>query len=357
MKISKSLATGLCILVIVLLLRTSHNVTCRVWIVLCSEWWSNIDLLVSTAFSTSTLVTLTALDKIPKAPAVVSSSVSSSQCPKSKISARPAKPRWMILLSSQKSGSTWTQQKLNSHPKVTLGNERLMDFSRSCNGKCSWEETRGKIEEIMVDYSIRYSRDSNVVGFNIQYDQIPDPQRRDFAEWVHCNGVGIIHLIKSASIESFWTMQAQLYDTVQLKEYVDTTTHTNLADKLKSNQVGITVDPLQASKYVINLEAVRKQFRDLLHFHPRGIHYMELFYEDLLLPSADLYWRAAQSFLGVNPTNLASRLMRLHPGSCQSKIPNYESAVRSQLKGTTSELACHRVYHQNHQNNNTRFFF
>lgn len=232
---------------------------------------------------------------------------------------------------------------LNSHEAIELGNERILDYSRQCQGKCTWAQTQAEIESHMHAYHRRNSESVSVIGFNIQYDQIHDSMRKDFAHWAHCNQVAVIHLIRSASVESFWTMQAQLYDTMQLRGYVDSTHSKVLASKLKSNQVGINVDPTQAVRYVKGLEAVKRQFRHLLHFHPRGVHYMELFYEDLLLPSANLYWRMVQAFLGVTPVHLKTGLQRLHPGSCSTKVRNWDE-VRQTLKGTDAELACRRVY-------------
>lgn len=50
----------------------------------------------------------------------------------------------------------------------------------------------------------------------IQYDHIPPRARPSFANWLHCNDVAVIHLIRTAAIESFWTAQAELLDVAQL---------------------------------------------------------------------------------------------------------------------------------------------
>ena len=190
---------------------------------------------------------------------------------------------------------------------------------------------------------------SRTMGFNIQLDQIPYNYRREFADWVYCNGISIVHLIRSSAVESFWTLQAQTYDTLQLGEYVDNTKDSTLSTKLKSNQ-GIVIDVDKAEQYVQNLNSLRQQYRKLLKFYPRGIHYHEVYYEDLLLPSKtnegfQPAWWALQSFLGAPPMKLGTRsgMQKLHTTACVRKIRNWDQ-VKKRLKGTETALACELIF-------------
>ena len=69
---------------------------------------------------------------------------------------KEGEPRWSILLATPKSGSTYVQQMINSHPRVWFGRERIMEGYRDCRkeaaGHCTWEETK---EMLVSTHAIR----------------------------------------------------------------------------------------------------------------------------------------------------------------------------------------------------------
>ena len=325
------------VLILISLTLTYHHYTCQIWVSLCTDWFLNLPLLISS------------MDKMPVEGKIVTKNVATNLlCDGSMNNTKRANSgvSWVILLASQKTGSTWLQQTLDSHEKITLGNERLLDYMRNCKASkesCKWPQIQQKIEDIMYSYEKKHTK-SSVVGFNIQYDQIIADQREDFARWVYCKNVVVIHLIRSASILSFWTLQAQVYDTIQLGQYVDATFNSKLANRLKTNTFGLVLNVQDAVLYVKRIESIRSHFRILLRFHPVGVRYVEVFYEDLLLDNGDErpYLTSLVSFLGVeNGQKLLSSTKRLHPGSCSQKIKNWED-IRKALKGTEAEYACRR---------------
>ena len=102
---------------------------------------------------------------------------------------REGEPRWVILLSSPKSGSTYVQQMLNSHPKIWFGRERILETYRDCRvrpeGHCGWAETQEKIEQVFQNYRDQaWYEGRQVVGFKIQYEHIAPELRPDFARWL-----------------------------------------------------------------------------------------------------------------------------------------------------------------------------
>ena len=41
-------------------------------------------------------------------------------------------------------------------------------------------------------------------------DHIPPPLWPEFFDWLECNNVTVLHLIRASVVESFWTLQAEV---------------------------------------------------------------------------------------------------------------------------------------------------
>lgn len=93
-----------------------------------------------------------------------------------------------------------------------FGRERILDAYRDCRvraeGHCGWPETRARIEDVFMNYrNEAWYEGSMVVGFKVQYEHIAQELRPDFARWLECNQVDVLHLSRGAVVESFWTLQ------------------------------------------------------------------------------------------------------------------------------------------------------
>jgi hypothetical protein len=250
---------------------------------------------------------------------------------------------FIIFLTTQKSGSTWAQRRLNTHPQMSILGESLLDFSRDCRqteaGSCTWAEFKQQLDYL---YETR-RKDVKVAGFNLMYDHIPLEYRPLVADWAGCRNAYVVHLVRSASVESFWTLQIQLQDMVQLGEYKDrnNVNEAPIAGKLSSNKNKINLDPSLAADYVTSLESHRELYRRMFRYHP-GVRYTEIFYESLSHADASIakmHWNQVQAFVGVSVAPMQDTLQRLHPGTCKTKIANYNEVMLA-LKGTTAEWAC-----------------
>lgn len=269
-------------------------------------------------------------------------------------------PQWVILLASPKSGSTFVQQMLNSHQAILFGRERILDAYRECRtraeGRCSWDETQGSLESVFMEYRAKgWYPTKQVVGFKVQYEHIPAELRPEFAAWLECNNVTVLHLNRGAVVESFWTMQAQVLDAMQLKgdeEKLQVTGEKGLdvkVEDLDSNKESIPLDPSKASEYVRAVEADRADYRQLLVHGPHRVAYQELYYEHITKNRGDevgeAEWAAVLAFLGLEGElgnqviRLHSDSIRVHPGTCAEKISNWEQ-VRKALEGTDTLVAC-----------------
>jgi hypothetical protein len=224
----------LCVIFLFLTTQVWHKIACHVFVQTCSPIglgrlalvFFNLDRMPSTGDRTTSSGVVAAAQ-----------GDDTSQCTPMW---EPHEPRWAILLASPKSGSTYVQQMLNSHPKIwcaprltqidchtrfrtghntifffcsgRFGRERILEAYRNCRvrteGHCSWPETQDKLEEAFKDYRRQAWYDGRkVVGFKIQYDHVAPELRPDFSRWLACNQIDVLHLSRGAVVESFWTLQ------------------------------------------------------------------------------------------------------------------------------------------------------
>jgi len=261
--------------VLLLLTQVWHRLACRIFVQTCSP--ISLSRLALLAFN---------LDLMPVHDRATSSgalAVGGAGRNASRWQCAPAwregEPRWAVLLASPKSGSTFVQQMLHSHPRIHFGRERLLPHYRDCRqrhgGSCPWAETRSVLEQVFRDYRKEYwyGPAMSVVGYKIQYDHIPPELRPEFARWLACNQISVLHLSRGAVVESFWTLQAEVYDIVQLKGeakklQVSSRGTSARPHQLHSNRRAIPLEPGAASEYVRAVEAQRADYRQLLLYGP-----------------------------------------------------------------------------------------
>merc|ERR1711865_596058 len=106
-----------------------------------------------------------------------------------------------------------------------------------------------------------------------------------------------------AVVESFWTLQAEVLDVLQLKGGEKKLQMNSWASDAKPNQLNsnrhpISLDPAKANEYVRAVEGQRADYRQLLLYGPAVVPYAELHYETLFSGRAGiLEWQMALTFL------------------------------------------------------------
>eukprot|EP01095_Lingulamoeba_sp_RSL-Kostka_P001603 TRINITY_DN12318_c0_g1_i1.p1 TRINITY_DN12318_c0_g1~~TRINITY_DN12318_c0_g1_i1.p1 ORF type:complete len:434 (+),score=83.74 TRINITY_DN12318_c0_g1_i1:130-1431(+) len=131
------------------------------------------------------------------------------------------KYQWLLILSTQKSGSTWVSRKLNEHPELSiLSNEKMKNWRRDCD-QCTWQEFQKSLEGIFLMIEERYiDVNTTKIGFKIMYNQIPIEFIPHFVNWVSINNVQILHSVRGSVVESFFTFQIQLYEWIAGKKNI-----------------------------------------------------------------------------------------------------------------------------------------
>ena len=167
------------------------------------------------------------------------------------------------------------------------------------------------------------------VGIKLMYDHVPAVHRSRFVQWVACSNITIIHLVRDAAVESFWSLQARLVDTIAAGKYTGRSFDARDRGKMQSNRVALVLDEEEAQTYVRMIEGHRREYRHLLKLYGGScVPYLEVSYEQLV--ASAVYFDTVLYFLGVAQPALRRRanhlhgsqlpLQKQHPGTCSQKI-------------------------------------
>jgi len=307
-----------------------------------------------------------------------------------------------ILLTTQRSGSTWTCSVLRSQPHVECGaliektglyrSELMIQYSYQTKdgyAGATWEQwQRHAMLAFNRSIPVGGCKAGTSIGFKLMYNQIPTQFVREFARWCAKEGIYIIHLIRAATVlkmaSHVQTVPGHMHATnaaeltlarsnmkkdnagndanliawgcEEMTTFLD---YPFIDESAKRNaaRYGHSVKPIPKGKGTIldicDREAiyrhVQEHWSNLLEFQP-GARYFEIMYEKLLGRTADTYLREILYFLGIavqapSPMQLyrdahaEDGLMRLHPYQCGSRFANY-SELLLKLAGTRTAAAC-----------------
>jgi len=221
-----------------------------------------------------------------------------------------------IVLTTQRTGSTFLVECLRSHPEIECAGEIL-------NGDPDEPRPsyRGPFKEVvkafryarsgawLADRWIRdfYARgNAKVRCFKAMYNQLSRP----FAmRYFHENAVQVIHLRRQNL----------------LKVHVSTllmSKRRNVQTRSPTDPVWIHVDPVQAVANMRAARALYERFDRAFDRHPRlQLAYENLFDGQFLEAQAA---RAVCTFLSVRQSPMQSKLMKLNPESLRDMVTNYD---------------------------------
>lgn len=243
-----------------------------------------------------------------------------------------------VLLSTQRSGSSWVIDMLNSHLNVSAYSELFLRASKEhptwagatdvVLWNAYWHRTRGNRKIAFLDRAqacFRYldtvysSQDESMqsAGFKLMYSQL---RQHPFLlySYLLVNRVSIIHLVRSNFLNVLLSEKASLLrNTAHARVEVQRVQVLLQADTL--------LDSLRKKEWKIKLARVL--------FSHLGLPYLEVTYEELVADSTR--FSDILDFLGIegNTRELQSPLTKLNKGSHRQLIANYDE-VRQLLEGT-----------------------
>lgn len=262
--------------------------------------------------------------------------------------------RRFLLLSTQKSGSTWAARRLGTHPQIATADGELVRSLAAADGidprgRVAWPAYRALLERAFAAVAADAAPGTLAYGFKLMYDQVPAACMPELAAWVACERVSVVHLVRASTLESFLSYQSQALDAVvgagagsggaagRIR-----TNDTAVAARLVSNGAPMMVGVKAAASFVRGVEAEAAAFGDLLRHRAT---YHRVLYEHLA-DRADgaLHFKAVVAFLGGDAAlETWDTLVRLHVRGCASRVANWP-AVRAALRGTAALATCDALY-------------
>lgn len=255
----------------------------------------------------------------------------------------PLVPNPFILYSTQRSGSTWVVDMLNSHPEVRAYSELFLAGGR---GRPQWggskdlvfwetylqqrrtEAPKAGIDSLLFQYLddlYRGSDQISAVGFKLMYGQAGAYPK--IMEYASLHNVGIIHLIRRNYL-----------DTLISKEIA---AQRDLYHTRKGDPVQQTTVRLDAGDLVERLAAQEKEVEKAeRRLRAQGARVLEVAYEDLRADTSG--FAAMLGWLGVmnDGFSLQSTLQRIVQTPHYKVIKNYAD-VRRALEGTRFHQLLH----------------
>jgi LPS sulfotransferase NodH len=248
-----------------------------------------------------------------------------------------------VLLSTQRSGSTWVVDMLNSHPRVVAytelfihgastrtkwAGEKDVDFWQVVLKQAGPPRSRLKRTRLLWRYLGQVYRDRpgvDAVGFKLMYSQLR--VSKPLVPALVLRRVRIVHLIRRNALDVVLSKEAgaargSLHAPAG-EEVRTVTVHlptANLLERLAAHEQD--VERAQARFRRLRLPSLEVAYEDLVRDEQRG--FAEIF-----------------DFLGVGETDaLSSSLQKLNPTSHAQVIENYDE-VRELLTGTRFEPQLH----------------
>ncbi len=240
-----------------------------------------------------------------------------------------------VLLSKQRSGSTWLMELLDSHPQVRVYSELFhsVGYGRPRVGRhrdilfwksyAAHHRSRGRRAKLRLYFQyldtevFRPRPGLAAVGFKLMYNQAAS--LLGLLTYLSVRSVSIIHLIRGNHLNALLSEE------------------TMLARGVAHAKTGAQVDDLQIEldtfTLLDRLEQREAEVSAASHFFSTaGIPYREVFYEDLVADRAAL--QPVLNFLQVRENlSLTSSLVKINPTNQQQLIRNY-SEVNETLAGT-----------------------
>jgi LPS sulfotransferase NodH len=237
-----------------------------------------------------------------------------------------------VVLSTQRSGSTWVVDMLESHPRVVAYSELFMHGGK---GKPKWggekdlpywqtyasgrsRVTKPYLLWRYLDQAFRERDGIDAIGFKLMYSQLTRISR-PLMPMLWLKRVRIIHLVRRNALDVVLSKEAGAARGGRL----------HARDGNDVEEVRLNLDTQTLLRRMTLHERAVAGAR--VRFKKVGLPYTEVVYEDLAEDESG--FAQLFEFLGVDPAPVSSSLQKLNPTSHEELIENY-GEVRAALDGT-----------------------
>jgi len=243
-----------------------------------------------------------------------------------------------LILTSQRTGSFFLEQCLNSHPSVRCYGEVLIGFDGIDKVQVPKIITRNRKVWILWTYILSgvgltprrviqklYSHQAvGVTAFRAMYTHLKDPRVKNFFH--RDTSIRIIHLKRENLLAQYVSRQLMHHQ----RKLGRSEAHTTKA--LPSVSMEIAVD--DAIRGMTNIEQQQQQYSDLFSGHKN----IELVYETMIDEKGltDAASRKLFDLFNIEPHPMTSPLVKLNPRELHLMVDNYE-VLKVGLTGTRFE--------------------
>jgi len=253
-------------------------------------------------------------------------------------SAQAAATTRFVLLSTQRSGTSWVMERLARHERIGGYGEVLLHgvagwsdwppgaadrpfFTTYLRESATSESLLSRHLRLFgyLDYLFQARRGYHAIGFKLMYDQLQ--RYPEILAYLRVRRVRVLHLFR-----------LNLLDIVLSREAMKSRRNVHARSPAEREMVRVEVDTRRLVSNLARLDCERRLVREaltLLH-----IPVVELTYEYLLADESRL--RDAAGFLGVDvdaTTDMSAVMLKLAPSSHRAGIANYDE-VRAALQRT-----------------------
>ena len=258
--------------------------------------------------------------------------------------------RLFVLLSTQRSGSTWVCNRISGDAQCGVrrdgehveelvmsytrrfrhGSEEVLPFQGDrLASSVSEEEYFLALDEAFVKVS-RNRPDASAIGFKVMYNAVPSHLRGSFCAYLSARRVTVLHLVRETTALVANSRLGARQEAMAMHE-------TNATTAQRKYVADVGPEALRA--LVGALERERTLWDVWLALQPE-VRYVRFVYEQLKAAEGDLQWTLAAHALGVDALkDAAVELYQVHSSRCDTRFRDFADRSAA-LVGTRTHAAC-----------------
>ena len=260
----------------------------------------------------------------------------------------------LLMLTTQRSGSTWLSSSLNS-PSSKISGELMIHYSwknASVKSSVMWEEYLQDLNRAFQlagnqsDYAKVHDLDVlknaswvetkiNLIGFKLMYDQIPYHLLGKFVNHINENNILVVHLIRDATLLKLLSRLEQSGPP-----------HVSNESEVKERTANLDLTTMR-SEILKRIDSIPMMETEVRFFSSLISSFVktrtiEIVYEDVSGPFGNYYLQTLFQFLGIDfGSKFTSGLQKIHNLDCDVVLPDWDRIA--QIRGTKSEIACYKL--------------
>lgn len=245
--------------------------------------------------------------------------------------------RFFAILSTQRSGSGWFETLLNSHINISSNGEIFSVKVRRSNN-LTITETLDKLYNLDWHTSASKNECTAAVGLKWMLNQGLVQHHEEIVEYFKTKGVSVIFLFRRNLLRRMISILANSYD--QNAKPLNGTHKSHVHSPYEAEILAQFRPTINTTLLIPNLRQVEEMTTKALEYF-KSIRHIIVYYEDILKNRTKL--DEVQDFLRVPRRNLTSRQVKIHKGSLNEHVANWDD-VKKTLNGTPYESFLHADY-------------